>query len=315
MMTNNYYNIPERFRAPKSRVYCVHQDKVPIYGTLPNKLSTFYSFDEAISLIKEGQGLGIGMWGILCGIDIDHCINDDGFISPEAQEIIDYFDSYAETSVSGHGVHILFLCKDQHKDKDAYYVKLGKKHMKEKNITGMEGLEFYQGLHDHRYLTLTGNKIHEMNHEYVSGERVQAFLDKYFKKPIPPTPTLTSFSSSDDEDKAWIKWALLVRKPERLMKGWFRHPTGSGGTESEDDLEFMSNIAFWSNNNPSVMRTIFEASAYYKLKDDKHKKKWARQDYSEGVIAKAMQSTNVAKVYFQDSFCYDSNSKTIKEVL
>ena len=76
----------------------------------------------------------------------------------------------------------------------------------------------------------------------------------------------------------------------------------------------MSNIAFWSNKNPSVMRSIFEASRYYKAKDEKHKKKWARKDYSEGVIQKAMQTSNVAKVYFQDSFCYDSVSKTIKEV-
>lgn len=312
-MKNNYLNIPERFRAPKSKVYRVHKDKVPIYGTKPNELSTFYSFEDALALMKDDEGLGIGMWGILCGVDIDHCIDDDGVMSQEAEDIIEFFDSYAETSVSGHGVHILFLCKDQHKDKDAYYVKLGKKHMKEKKISGMEGLEFYQGLHDHRYLTLTGNKIHDMNCEYVSGEKVQAFLDKYFKKPAPAITSSVSFSSSDDEDKAWIKWALQKKKPERLINYWFKTPTGSGGTESEDDLAFMSELAFWCNKNPAVMRAIFEASYYYKHKDAKHIKKWARVDYSEGVITKAMSNSNVAKVHYEDRYLYDDVNKIIKE--
>ena len=130
-MNNNYLNIPERFRGPKSRVFCTHTDKVP--NALPNKLETFQSFDEAIASMKEGQGLGIGLWGALCGIDIDHCVTD-GIISDEAQLIIDKFDSYAELSMSGTGVHILFLVhpNDQLKDrKDNYYIKLGKKHCKE----------------------------------------------------------------------------------------------------------------------------------------------------------------------------------------
>ena len=311
---NNYYNIPERFRGPKSRVYCTHKDKVP--NALPNKLETFQSFDEALASMKDDEGLGIGLWGALCGIDIDHCVND-GVISEEAQLIIDKFNSYAELSMSGTGVHILFLVhpNDQLKDrKDTYYIKLGKKHLKEQFlIKEMEGLEFYQGMYDHRFLTLTGNKIHDMNVEWVDKETIQWFLDEYFKRPPVPTSTVT-FSSSDDEDKAWIKWALLVRKPEKLIQGWCRTPSGSGGTESEDDLEFMSNIAFWSNKNPAVMRAIFEASRYYKAKDDYHKKKWARKDYSEGVIQRAMSTPNVAKVYFEDSFCYDSTSKSIKEV-
>lgn len=309
----NYYNIPERLRGPKSTVYCCHKDKVPTHGTKPNDLHTFFSFDKALEIMQPDEGLGVGMWGYLCGIDIDHCIDENGVISDEALAIIDYFDSYAEASVSGTGVHILFLCKDQYKDKNTYYIKLGKKHMKEKSISGMEGLEFYQGLHDHRYLTLTGNKIHDMNTEWVDGTKVLSFLEKYFKRP-PVVGISVTTTSSDAEDKAWMKWALLERKPKKLYDCWFKMPTGSGGTESEDDLIFMSELAFWSNKNPNVMRLTFEASRYYKSKDDKHLRKWARQDYSEGVINKAMSSGNVVKEFFADSFYYDDTDNKIKEV-
>ena len=309
-MALDYYNIPERLRQPKSTVYCCHKNKIPTHGTKPNNLSSFFSFDDALKMIEPDEGLGIGMWGYLCGIDIDHCVQDN-IISPEAQSIIDFFDSYAELSVSGTGIHILFLCKEQHKDKDLYYVKLGKKHMKEKALSGMEGLEFYQGLHDHRYLTLTGKKVHDMNQEWIPGEKVQVFLDKYFKKPPLPTTSIT-VSSSDEEDKAWMRWTFRQVKPKKLVDCWYKLPTGSGGTESEDDLLFMCQLAFWSNKNPAVMRLCFEASPYYKNKDLKHKKKWARQDYSEGVIQKAISTGNVAKEYFKESFYYNEQTNTIE---
>ena len=308
----DYYNIPERLRAPKSRVYCVHQDKIPIYGTKPNDLSTFYSFDEAIGMIKDGQGLGIGMWGILCGIDIDHCV-EKGKIHPFAQQIIDYFDSYAELSYSGTGIHILFLCKEQNKDASTYYTKLPKKIIKERKIPGIEGLEFYQGLHDHRYLTLTGNKVHDMNVEYVSGEKLQQFLDTYMKRPPVVVKSTAPFVSSDTEDIVWFNWARN-RRPTKLMLYGFKHPTGSGGTESEDDLILMTELAFWCNKNPNVMRRAFESSFYFKHKDNKHLTKWARKDYSEGVINKAIAASNVAKLYYEGKYYYDESTKSIKEV-
>ena len=74
----------------------------------------------------------------------------------------------------------------------------------------------------------------------------------------------------------------------------------------------MCQLAFWSNKNPAVMRLCFEASPYYKNKDLKHKKKWARQDYSEGVIQKAISTGNVAKEYFKESFYYNEQTNTIE---
>jgi putative DNA primase/helicase len=236
-----YNNIPLWLRQSVSgeeyNIFCVHKDKVPIHGTHVDDMSTYHTFSECQKLMASDEGLGIGMFGNLCGIDIDHCI-DNGIISPAAQGILDYFEgAYVEKSFSGTGIHLLFFCKEQHKYQK-YYTKMNEKHLQDKGIIGIGGLELYQGKVDNRYLTLTGNIIptDRPGNYTVSPEKIVAFLEKYFKRPVISTPSPVVFTSSDDEDKAWIKWALLQRKPDKLLACWFKHPTGSGGTESEDDL-------------------------------------------------------------------------------
>ena len=46
-----------------------------------------------------------------CGIDLDHCRDNDGTIAPAALDWIKRFGSYAEISPSGTGVHILIKAK------------------------------------------------------------------------------------------------------------------------------------------------------------------------------------------------------------
>lgn len=292
-----YNNIPEWLRPDTATVYCTHKNKVPTHGTRPNQLHTFHSFNQALALIEPGEGLGVGLWGALCGVDIDHCITNNT-ISPDAQAIIDFFpEAYIEKSLSGTGVHILFLAPTQYSDKTLYYTKLGKKHTQPYSF---DGLEFYQGLTDHRYFTLTGDAIQvPPNREDVTQDKIITFLDTYFKRPPAPAHSPISLSKDDDEDRAWLRWALTELGPTKLISCWFKTPTGSGGTESEDDLIFMSELAFYSNNNPALMRRAFEGSPYYLAKDAKHKNKWARVDYSEGVINKALQP-NTAREYFTD---------------
>ena len=295
-------------------IFCTHKDKVPTHGTHVDDMETYHTFSECLKLMSPGEGLGIGLFGNLCGIDIDHCI-DNGVISSAAQEILDYFDGgYVEKSFSGTGIHLLFFCKEQHKYQK-YYTKMNEKHLLDKGITGIGGLELYQGRIDNRYLTLTGNAISAKSNNYtVSPKKLISFLDKYFVRPPAPVVTHAAFTSSDAEDVAWFNWARH-KKPDRLMELASKTPTGSGGTESEDDLIFMSELAFWCNKNPLVMRKAFESSYYYRHKDDYHIRKWARKDYSEGVIAKAMSNNNVAKLYYEGKYYYDESSKSIKEVM
>ncbi|MCR5742081.1 MAG: hypothetical protein K6G38_06455 [Gammaproteobacteria bacterium] len=314
-----FENIPQWLRGgadgKEYNIFCTHKDKVPTHGTHVDDMDTYHTFSECQKLMTPEEGLGIGMFGNLCGIDIDHCIHD-GKIAFTAAKILQYFDgAYVEKSFSGTGIHILFFCKEQHKYQK-YYTKMNEKHLQDKGITDIGGLELYQGRVDNRYLTLTGNiiPVKNPNNYTVSPKKIQAFLDMYFQRPAAPVVTHAAFTSSDAEDIAWFNWARN-RKPDKLMELASKTPTGSGGTESEDDLIFMSELAFWCNKNPKVMRKAFESSYYYQHKDDKHIKKWARKDYSEGVISKAMSNNNVAKLYYEGKYAYDETTKMIKEVI
>ena len=91
-------------------------------STNPN---TFTSFDTAIAAYNRGgyDGLGVGVFGSLGAIDIDHCIDENGTVSAMAQDIVQTMNSYAEFSPSGHGIRILFTVRDDFKyDKDRFYI-------------------------------------------------------------------------------------------------------------------------------------------------------------------------------------------------
>ena len=293
--------------------FCIHINKVPQSSS--NDILSFMTYDEAKALASRtpNAGLGIGLFGPLCGVDIDHCITN-GQISPEAQEIIDFFKgAYIEKSPSGTGVHILFACADQHKY-SKYYTKLSKKHLEDKGISGMEGLEFYQGMVDNRYFTLTEDTISSSENNYtVTKDKIKSFLDKYF---IIPTPVTTlpaaPTSSNTKEDLAWARFGLKEIKDEKFIAAYKQPATGSGGTESEDDLALAKKAAFWTNNNPEAIRIVFESSPHYKTKDAKHLKKWARADYSNKyVIDNAVSTTSdIAKNYYT-SYHYDESEDRI----
>jgi len=63
----------------------------------------------------KGDGIGIVLGYIeseneyLCGIDLDSCLDDGERMTDKvARDIVRRFDTYAEVSPSGHGVHLLF---------------------------------------------------------------------------------------------------------------------------------------------------------------------------------------------------------------
>lgn len=306
-----YQNIPAWLVGDdKYQIFCTHKNKVPTHNTHIDDMSTFYTYSQAMRLMQPDEGLGIGLFGNLCGIDIDHAVQADGTLSPTAQDIIDYFDgAYMEYSYSGKGVHILFFCVQQRKYQK-YYTKMGVKQLTQKGIQDIEGLEFYQGRVDNRYLTLTGNIIPQRtkNNYTVSPQKITAFLDKYFIIPVQPKPPVTTTSSNTKEDLAWARFGLYTLKDEKFKEAFDKPATGYGGTESEDDLTLACRAAFWTNNNPEAIRVVFEASPHYKTKDADHLRKWSKK-YSDDTIAKAL-SDSIAKEYYT-LYEYDNDTDKI----
>ena len=117
-----------------------------------NDPGTFSTFDEATTALSrhpsEYSGIGVGMFGDLVGVDIDHCIDESGELTALSQEIVDKLGSYTERSPSGTGIHILCRAPGLTFDKERYYVK-----------NSRIGLEVYPAGVTQRYLTLTGDVL------------------------------------------------------------------------------------------------------------------------------------------------------------
>jgi hypothetical protein len=72
---------------------------------------TWSSFQEAAEAFVRGVGYGLGFVFTeddpYFGVDLDHCIDEDGRPTEEAAEIVRALDTYTERSPSGMGLHIL----------------------------------------------------------------------------------------------------------------------------------------------------------------------------------------------------------------
>lgn len=81
----------------------------------------FTDFKSAVSHRDSYDGIGIGVFGDICAIDIDHCV-ENGTLSDMAKDIIARMDSYTEYSPSGNGVRILFKAALPAYDRERYYI-------------------------------------------------------------------------------------------------------------------------------------------------------------------------------------------------
>ena len=91
-------------------------DKVPYSARNGRKASstdlmTWSTFPEALEVYERGECHGLGF--VFCsgdpytGVDLDDCVNESGEIALWALEIVRYFDSYTELSVTATGLHII----------------------------------------------------------------------------------------------------------------------------------------------------------------------------------------------------------------
>lgn len=64
---------------------------------------TWGSYQSAAECVKKGLARGIGYefdGGDIYGIDLDHIVDQNGMIAPQAQEIVNMLNSYTELSPS-----------------------------------------------------------------------------------------------------------------------------------------------------------------------------------------------------------------------
>ena len=72
--------------------------------------ATWSTFAACAAALPKFDGIGIMLGDGLAGIDLDHCIDDAGNLTPLARQVLDLANSYTEITPSEHGLHIVFYC-------------------------------------------------------------------------------------------------------------------------------------------------------------------------------------------------------------
>ena len=178
-------NIPQSLR--KNGKFCVwkyidrdgHKTKCPYdphtgqFGA-SNDPKAFSSFAHA-HLVSERygyDGLGVGVFGDVCAIDLDNCITADGKLSEKAKDIISRMHSYTELSPSGKGIHILFRAPHFDYDKSKYYIN-----------NQSEGIEAYIAGATNKFVTITGKRLVGSPHDLQErSDQLSEVLETYMRR-------------------------------------------------------------------------------------------------------------------------------------
>lgn len=213
----------------------------------------FASLDKAIAAAAGFDGLGVGVFDEIAGIDIDHCLKN-GALSPLAQNIVDRMNCYTEVSPSGEGLRLLFLAPGFSYNKERYYIKRG-------------DLEVYIPGNTNRILTVTGNVYRPGNLEDRT-DCLPDLLDEYMLRPqrdikntAPPTPV-------NIPDQELIGMAKRAKNGAKFRALWNGSVDGYP-SHSEADLALCEMLAFWTGRDAERMDALFRQSGLMRGKWDR----------------------------------------------
>lgn len=229
--------------------------------------STWTTFEAAIQAYRnegfDGVGFTFTTGAGIVGIDLDKCRDPEtGVIAPWATAIVERFQSYAEISPSGTGVHVLIRGQ-----------LIGKRRRK-------GPIEMYA---DARFFCVTG--------EHVTGtpptiEERQAALDALYTEAFGADSSddnaalAVAISSSKLDDDALIERARTASNGAKFAKLWAGDTTGFG-SQSEADLALCSILARHCGAIADRIDRLFRRSGLYR-------EKWDRPDYRKATIDKAI---------------------------
>jgi len=270
---DEFLSIPTCLRA-LNRFVGYDKNKMPInpktgnnaQSNNPKTWADLKTAMESVNTFPNIKGIGIQLGetdlGVLCGIDIDDCIDEDGNIAKEAQEIIDKMDSYTEKSPSGKGVHIIFWAKKKGNN------------CKKIQLPFCKAFEMYDF---NRYFTLTGNRLNDKNIE-VRQEQCDCIYDKYLEPKESKQPQNVLSMPVNKEFKSDYDYLQTGLEKDEKLKSLY-NGYRSLPDESSNDYALMSKLMYWCNNNVELARSHFLNSPYAMRKDAAHKKKLEREDY------------------------------------
>ncbi|MCC8122115.1 MAG: phage/plasmid primase, P4 family [Oscillospiraceae bacterium] len=226
---------------------------------MSNNPATFAPLSVAEAAAQRGgyDGIGVGIFGNIGAIDIDHCVGDTGELSELAADIMQTMGSYTEYSPSGKGLRILFTMPDGFQyDKTKFYINNQK-----------TGLEVYIAGATQKFVTVTGNTISPASME-SRGDQLQAVLDKYMVRTQKPVPTPAEVSTASLDDLPLIGKIKASRSGELFSRLWAGDTTGYQ-SQSEADIALCDILAFWTRRDTAQMDRLFRQSGLMREKWDR----------------------------------------------
>jgi len=233
-------------------------------------------FDNYVDGCVIGLGFVLSEDDPFCAIDLDDCRNKlTGVITPEAQAIIDRFNSYTEISPSGTGVKIYFK---------------GKKPGPKCKHTAL-GIEIYER---GRFLAVTGDLLPGSPDDLMDRqEELNSFYAELFPEPVREPGSLSSWSDGhtpppplpcDLGDEEILDKAISSRYGDRFYALWCGSTMDCKGDASSADYALASSLAYWVGNDPARIQSLMMRSGLRRAK-------WTeRKDYLPRTIQRAIQN-------------------------
>lgn len=253
----------------------------------PKKSGRSYGVAAKVAA-KVGAFNGIGFileksLGIVC-IDLDHCIDDQGNVTPFAAGILKTIDhsggTYVEYSPSHTGLHIWGYGELPSGKESGIRAK--------RRAEGVD-IEIYQ---DKRYMTVTGEPYGGRD---VPLGHVQEAIDSIIKeyaleakaKPAHRQGVSTMGHGIEPDDDQLIEKIRVSRHAARFSSLFDRgDKTQNGDDHNRADLALLGILRWWTNGNEAQMARIFLRS---KLAEDIARKRRHEEDYLMRSIQKVMK--------------------------
>lgn len=256
--------------------------KIPIdpmtgNGGKTNDESTWTDFKTALAAVSRLNldGLAFYFKPPYIGIDVDNVADDiEEFTHGDTDNIVSDFmkhtNSYSEISLSGKGLHIIVKGtingeKRRHKNCEMY--------------------------EDGRFFAMTGNFFGNPDNNLIREVNVDYLYKKYIE---PESKVVDLFHSStvkanDLATNDIIKAAATSRSGERFQRLYRGEWEGLYSSQSEADMSFANDLAFWTAKDFGKMDEIFRSSG---LMRDKYDEKHGKTTYGVGLLNKAIADTS-----------------------
>jgi putative DNA primase/helicase len=212
----------------------------------------------------DGLSFAFRAGGNLTGVDLDHCIAEDGTLDAWARRWIEQLASYTERSPSDEGVHAFVIGTHAKPRCDKLIIK-GERHES-------AAIEIYSEV---RFFTVTGKHLAgtpttiEARQEALDAlyQELASTRGENVNRNEARNEKVLRFPTTPDDD-------TLIKKAEAASNGdkfraLFRDGSTAGyGSPSEADMALCLLLAFWTGRDPDRMDRLFRQSALYRDKWD-----------------------------------------------